>query len=94
MLLTRSQEGTFAEAVKTTFDGEHPCAMCDLVTKGQAEDQKPDVPRVQKVPEVSMLVALGVQLPEPVCVDLAVWPHGPEVYFGRSVAPPIRPPLA
>jgi hypothetical protein len=40
MLINYTTEGTLAEAVVKTFDGEHPCALCQLVEEGRGK-QKP-----------------------------------------------------
>lgn len=34
MLIEFSQQGTIAEAVSKTFDGEHPCPLCKAVKQG------------------------------------------------------------
>ena len=39
MLISFAKEGSLAEAVVKTFDGEHPCPMCKAVEKGKKQDQ-------------------------------------------------------
>ena len=36
MLVSYSQDRSFAEAAEMTFDGEHPCPMCKAIKKQQA----------------------------------------------------------
>ncbi len=43
MLVTRSQSSNWTEAVRTTFDGQHPCAVCKVVTAGRAAEKKPSI---------------------------------------------------
>ncbi len=41
MLVERTQAASFGEAVKTTFDGAHPCAMCKRISDGKQKEQQP-----------------------------------------------------
>ncbi len=40
MLISWSQEVSLVEAVKNTFDGEHPCPLCKAVESGRKETPK------------------------------------------------------
>ena len=40
MLVERTQQGSFSKAVKTTFDGAHPCEMCKRIEHRQEEEQR------------------------------------------------------
>jgi len=42
MIVSYSKEGSFQEAVSKTFDGKHPCGLCELVKAGRAEEKKQD----------------------------------------------------
>lgn len=42
MLVTYAQQGTLTEAVSKTFDGEHPCKMCQFVEQGRAQERQQD----------------------------------------------------
>jgi hypothetical protein len=42
MLVTYTQKASFPEAVKKTFDGEHPCDLCKAVQTGQSREKKQD----------------------------------------------------
>jgi hypothetical protein len=40
------ETGSLNQGLADTFDGDHPCAMCLAVKKGQQEEQKsPDAPK-------------------------------------------------
>jgi len=47
MLLTYSRDGSWKEAVAKTFDGKHPCALCKVIDKGRAQDQKQKQPQTK-----------------------------------------------
>ncbi len=42
MLISRAGETSFVEAVRTTFDGQHPCSICRVVQKGKDAEKKQD----------------------------------------------------
>lgn len=37
MIISYSKDRTLADAVSMTFDGEHPCPMCESIKKQQSE---------------------------------------------------------
>ena len=41
MLVERSQKGSLMEAVKTTFDGAHPCELCKRIANNHDEEPAP-----------------------------------------------------
>lgn len=43
MLIRYSQVASLSKAIEMTFDGEHPCQLCRIVSQGQQEEreQKP-----------------------------------------------------
>ena len=41
MLVSYSQQESFPDAVKKTFDGQHPCDLCKVVQAGQNEEKGP-----------------------------------------------------
>lgn len=40
MLVSFSRHTTITAAVKMTFDGDHPCGLCQIVKKGRSEQQQ------------------------------------------------------
>ena len=40
MFVSYSRETTFLQAVAMTFDGKHPCRLCHVVQKGQAQERQ------------------------------------------------------
>jgi hypothetical protein len=56
MVVSYSRDGFFAEAVSQTFDGKHPCRLCEVIQQGREEEKEQDQ---QRVKPVSILV-LGI----------------------------------
>lgn len=40
MIMTYSQANPLREAVRMTFDGQHPCTMCKAINQGRAEEKQ------------------------------------------------------
>jgi hypothetical protein len=93
MLANYSRTFAIKEAVAMTFDGNHPCKLCLIVQKGQAEEreqQKKQVMPDQKFqlglpPEVAVFLHPSVPAPsiEPARLSLS-----------RTERPPSPPPRA
>jgi len=74
MLVTYTQaDGSLLSGVRKTFDGEHPCSMCDSIKEArQKERQVPAVPTVKKI-EV-FAAPLRCALPQRLCLNFAYPP--------------------
>ena len=46
MLVKYSRANGFARAVVMTFDGKHPCRLCQLVQEGQAKERQQPQPNL------------------------------------------------
>ena len=44
MIVTRASETSLVDAVKITFDGAHPCGLCQKIGEGRAKEQRQDGP--------------------------------------------------
>ena len=44
MIVTRARETTLVDAVKQTFDGAHPCSLCQKIGEGRAKEERHDGP--------------------------------------------------
>jgi hypothetical protein len=42
MLAQNLQSGSVTEAVSKTFDGEHPCSLCNQIAEGRKSEKKSD----------------------------------------------------
>ncbi len=91
-----AREGVVAGLGKT-FDGQHPCSLCKVVSSGQLgdRDDSKQAPKVVAKPvKLESILLAEVELP-PVLVGMAVpWPEVSIVAVGRMDAPPTPPPLA
>jgi hypothetical protein len=52
MLAHRSQRTTWSEAVRTTFDGQHPCWVCRVVQEARRDEKQ--LPRTVQVAKLEM----------------------------------------
>ena len=50
MLISRTQDVGWSQAIETTFDGQHPCCVCVIITALDADDAapKPQAPKPDK----------------------------------------------
>ncbi|HYE04657.1 MAG TPA: hypothetical protein VEL07_03970 [Planctomycetota bacterium] len=100
MVLTRSWSGDVAQAVSTTFDGAHPCALCAVVDQAKAAeddhggDPADDLVKIAKTVKKDALPSGCMTIPggiaEPGSWTRALAP-GLEA---RRDAPPVPPPRA
>lgn len=67
MLLSWSQEVSLVEAVKNTFDGEHPCPLCKAVESGQKE--LPKTAPIERV-KLDAVLASAIRLVAPPVLPL------------------------
>lgn len=92
MLIERSWTTSFAEAVTTTFDGEHPCRLCSLVQAGaraEASSNKSGAPKSPKLDMASLPSLAWMVLPRAAEVT-EMRPFGAPVQ--RTEAPLLPPP--
>ena len=89
------QTGSIAVAVEQTFDGQHPCELCQKIQAVKAKERRetPPAPGMQDDAKVKALVAASV-LPAfvrttgNVCFPRAVFAAG----VSRAEQPPTPPP--
>ncbi len=89
MLVNFSSSSSLSEAVGKTFDGEHPCELCKVVTKSKSQDEKKPLLKS----EMKMEVALPVKVPFPRFSEVAfrVTEYAgtfAEVYLALPMQPP------
>jgi hypothetical protein len=97
MLVSRSADAGMTEAVETTFDGEHPCAMCMAITKAQEQEKKQEeqrLPDVKKLMELRLVVLEVCQLPRSSLSGEVHWVQFSDSANRRADAPPTPPPNA
>ncbi len=91
MLVTYSQQAEWGEAVKKTFDGEHPCNLCLLVKAGQSKEKQP-----QAIPMTKKLDAVLVREDAPPLrpAHIVAFPNSEQRAAGWLETPPVPPPRA
>jgi hypothetical protein len=94
MLIARSQKSPVVEAVESTFDGDHPCRMCEAIKEAREEEEKreQDVPLVAKAQEHKFVLFRGCELPPAVCIGELAWQDPALIFERRASAPSIPPP--
>jgi hypothetical protein len=53
MVVSYSQDGSVGEALTKTFDGKHPCALCNAIAAGKKSEKKSEFPIAGKKFEFS-----------------------------------------
>jgi hypothetical protein len=87
-------EGSLLTGVKKTFDGEHPCAMCDSIQAAKEKEQSGPVTLVATKKLEACPVPLRAALPPRASREF-VFPVGATVKpAGRADAPPVPVPIA
>ncbi len=98
MLQTYSEDRGLVVAIKDTFDGGHPCAMCKKISaekEGESQKKQPASNMEQGAVAKWLGVASAAVLPGP------AWCHGSAVsqhpacsphYYRWDILPPVPPP--
>ena len=88
MAIRFSQEAPLAEALRKTFDGEHPCKVCKLVKEGRQAEQQQTLLKVETKLELCLAAAMSLpQAPAQVRV-----PPAGSILFQLRSEPPLTPP--
>ncbi len=87
-------EGSLLTGVKKTFDGEHPCTMCDSIKTAKEKEQSKPVTLVATKKLEAFPAPLCAALPPRDCRDF-VFPASADVRpAARADAPPVPVPIA
>ena len=89
MVVNFSQGSTLSEALSKTFDGQHPCKLCKLVSEGKKAERKQNVLKVE-TKLVFFMVAENATLYPPTAPALSFALPGPIPLLNFS--PPTPPP--
>jgi hypothetical protein len=92
MLLDRSAEMGWVQAMETTFDGHHPCALCKVVRKGRdtQQQQQTVVLSLAKTDMVAGDEAWELTAPPTVCVGHFITRDEHAAF--KAFPPPWQPP--
>jgi hypothetical protein len=96
MLITRSMSASVGEAIESTFDGQHPCRMCEAISSakrtGQASEKGWEL--LKRGAELKFLESGVLRvLPRP-AGEKIVWSEKQTFFERRADAPPTPPPLS
>lgn len=96
MLVSRSIATSVSDAIDTTFDGQHPCAMCSAIADGKQAEQQSEqsFDLLKKVGDLKFLGSPVVGLVHGVVASNVFWPPSAFAVLTRCEAPPTPPPLA
>lgn len=84
-------EGSVAEGLSNTFDGDHPCPLCKLVEEGQKKENKLPTKQAPSKMELSLTTNIVVITP-PVAYTLPR--AADEIAMLRRKEPTVPPPRA
>lgn len=91
MIIERTQTDSFATAVQTTLDGEHPCDMCKRITEGEQKERQPaKSPLNVKVDLLCERRLIAIVPPS----EPMIFPSSPVEGTPRAERPPVPPPRA
>ena len=88
MVVSYSSAAPLKEALKKTFDGKHPCSLCNEIAKGR-QSEKQSVPTVAKRFEFSYSATLFVFSPPSTYWQIKL-PEASASSLSRT--PPVPPP--
>ncbi len=92
MVVRYSQTESFPTALSKTFDGLHPCSVCELVKKGRETEGNDGIPKPQ-LKQILLLVSTSQLVLPP--QDFETLPSDLyRVALYRSLPPPLPPPRA
>ena len=90
MLLDYSRSGSVVAAVEMTFDGQHPCPLCNAIHKGEQGSRKQDYQLGGKI-DMDLVEQAEIQVPP--AQDFS-WPAFAPERSGFTPEPSVPPPRA
>jgi hypothetical protein len=90
MLINYSRSGSVASAIEKTFDGQHPCPLCQAISKGEQSGKKQDYQLSGKI-DMDYVKPAGALIPP---VRDFAWPAMAGAGSGYSPEPSVPPPRA
>jgi hypothetical protein len=89
MLIDYSRDTLLCRAIAQTFDGAHPCSLCQLVNKGNASEKKSDMQ--SPAPKIDIICVVRALRLIP---DLAPFENAARDFCFSEIghSPPVPPP--
>jgi hypothetical protein len=96
MLISRSLNVSVAEAIDSTFDGQHPCRMCEAISSGHQTEERSqkEFELLKKGGELKFLEFCVLSVLPRLGGTTVPWPELVSSVVRRTEAPPTPPPLA
>ena len=92
MVVERTQSSGLSVALQTTFDGKHPCPLCQVVAAGKKQEKKAEAVLGGLKLEMPVPVPSAFRLPR---LNLCHLPApAPLPFPGRTESPLLPPPRA
>jgi len=91
MIVEYAQGDSLTAAVAKTFDGAHPCSLCETVSEGRQQEKKQEA--VTTIVKLDAVLAPAFRVPWP---QVQAWTYPTATHRGAETAPtpPTPPPLA
>ena len=89
MAVSYAQHGPLTEALRKTFDGQHPCKLCKVVREGQKSERDHSSLKVETKLDF-LLVSRAMRIDPP--AQFVSIPSGPDIFYCSSQSPPTPPP--
>jgi hypothetical protein len=91
MLVNYYRQTTLAQAVSMTFDGKHPCRLCQAIQEGKAQEREKKKDGLESAKELKLVLAQGpCLLTHPPMPGVAA---APDTFPpSRREPPPVPPP--
>ena len=89
MTISYSQEMTLSVALKKTFDGQHPCKLCNVVKEGKQAERKHDTLKIETKLDFFCLRGAAYHPPD---FSFFLLSSFDEFAFARLETPPTPPP--
>jgi hypothetical protein len=86
-----SHDGELLTAITKTFDGQHPCDLCNVVKNGRAQEQKQQTAKMTVKLEAIIAPAVSAPAPRSMAPEYSV--SVPSL-SPRNQSPPTPPPRA
>ena len=90
MLAANWSEGSFSEAVATTFDGRHPCPLCKAIVAGKKSEQNKEFTSVTLKLEFPPAAENFVLIAPKSCPSFSAGDDTAEAFFQKPPVPPPR----
>jgi hypothetical protein len=96
MLLSRSLSVSVGEAVASTFDGQHPCRMCEVISSGKQTEERSqkELELLKKGGDFKFVELRYLRVPPRLAGTPVFWPELTVDGDQRKDAPPTPPPLS